>query len=277
MIQSMTGFGKAEVDFSEKKITVEIKSLNSKQFDVNTRIPTAYKGKDNEWIRKKKVIFTADAGSAYETATEQGSRVSDLVFGDVLGWEGEAGRFFRVAYPDGRQGYVLRSESRLLEDWMASLRPDGESIVKGALRWKGIPYTWGGTSVKAFDCSGFVKTVYGGQGILLRRDASQQAATGLPVDVSAGYGQLLAGDLLFFGRRATEGTKERVRHVAIYAGNGEFIHAAGFVRVNSLDPAQPHYDAANAEELIRATRIVGAVGSAGIWAVGESPLCEIQP
>ncbi|MDR0768384.1 MAG: YicC family protein [Dysgonamonadaceae bacterium] len=48
MIQSMTGFGKAEVDFSEKKITVEIKSLNSKQLDVNTRIPTAYKGKDME-------------------------------------------------------------------------------------------------------------------------------------------------------------------------------------------------------------------------------------
>jgi uncharacterized protein (TIGR00255 family) len=48
MIQSMTGFGKAEVDFPKKKITIEIKSLNSKQLDVNTRIPTAYREKDVE-------------------------------------------------------------------------------------------------------------------------------------------------------------------------------------------------------------------------------------
>jgi uncharacterized protein (TIGR00255 family) len=48
MIQSMTGFGKAEVDFPRKKIAIEIKSLNSKQLDVNTRIPTAYREKDVE-------------------------------------------------------------------------------------------------------------------------------------------------------------------------------------------------------------------------------------
>ena len=48
MIQSMTGFGKAEVDFPGKKIVIEIKSLNSKQFDVNTRIPIAYREKDIE-------------------------------------------------------------------------------------------------------------------------------------------------------------------------------------------------------------------------------------
>jgi uncharacterized protein (TIGR00255 family) len=44
----MTGFGKADVDFPKKKITVEIKSLNSKQLDVNTRIPAAYREKDIE-------------------------------------------------------------------------------------------------------------------------------------------------------------------------------------------------------------------------------------
>lgn len=48
MIQSMTGFGKAEVDFQGKKITVEIKSLNCRQLDVSTRIPTAYREKDIE-------------------------------------------------------------------------------------------------------------------------------------------------------------------------------------------------------------------------------------
>lgn len=70
MIQSMTGFGKSEVDFPGKKITIEIKSLNSKQLDVNTRIPAAYREKDveirnmlSQGIERGKVdfIITLDA------------------------------------------------------------------------------------------------------------------------------------------------------------------------------------------------------------------------
>ena len=43
MVKSMTGFGKAEVALSNKKITVEIRSLNSKQLDLNMRIPGVYR------------------------------------------------------------------------------------------------------------------------------------------------------------------------------------------------------------------------------------------
>ncbi len=43
MIQSMTGFGKANLQLNNKKVTVEIKSLNSKGFDLNTRIPSVYR------------------------------------------------------------------------------------------------------------------------------------------------------------------------------------------------------------------------------------------
>jgi uncharacterized protein (TIGR00255 family) len=43
MIQSMTGFGKASLQLSTKKITVEIKSLNSKGLDLNTRMPSVYR------------------------------------------------------------------------------------------------------------------------------------------------------------------------------------------------------------------------------------------
>ena len=48
MIQSMTGYGKAVVTFKEKKINVEIKSLNSKQLDLNTRIAPLYREKEME-------------------------------------------------------------------------------------------------------------------------------------------------------------------------------------------------------------------------------------
>lgn len=48
MILSMTGFGKAVVEIPNKKITAEIKSLNSKQFDMSVRIPVAYREKELE-------------------------------------------------------------------------------------------------------------------------------------------------------------------------------------------------------------------------------------
>jgi uncharacterized protein (TIGR00255 family) len=46
MIQSMTGYGKTLVQLPSKKITVEIKSLNSKNLDLNTRVPSAYREKE---------------------------------------------------------------------------------------------------------------------------------------------------------------------------------------------------------------------------------------
>jgi len=48
MIQSMTGFGRATLILPQKKISVEVKSLNSKQVDINTRIPSFYKEKELE-------------------------------------------------------------------------------------------------------------------------------------------------------------------------------------------------------------------------------------
>ena len=56
MIQSMTGYGKAVLQLPTKKVTIEIKSLNSKNLDLNTRMPGYYKEKDIE-VRKKLAKF----------------------------------------------------------------------------------------------------------------------------------------------------------------------------------------------------------------------------
>ena len=48
MIQSMTGYGKASATFGDKKINVEIKSLNSKAMDLSTRIAHLYREKEIE-------------------------------------------------------------------------------------------------------------------------------------------------------------------------------------------------------------------------------------
>ncbi len=52
MIQSMTGYGKSVLQLPTKKVTIELKSLNSKTLDLNVRMPSYYKGKELD-VRKK--------------------------------------------------------------------------------------------------------------------------------------------------------------------------------------------------------------------------------
>jgi len=230
----------------------------------------------NRWASAKKIIFTDDYGFAYETQDEHKQRVSDLVFGDLMKWEGESEKFYQVSYPDGRKAYVLKTQASLFDQWKSSCKLNEKSIVETALTLKGIPYIYGGTSEKGMDCSGFVKTVFLKNGVILRRDASEQAETGIPVDITKGYNNLRPGDLMFFGKKATVDTSEKIRHVAIYLGNKKFIHSSGYIRISSLDPNQPDYDQGNTREFIRASRIAGAVGSNGIWNIGDNPLYQIQ-
>jgi uncharacterized protein (TIGR00255 family) len=75
MMRSMTGYGKATCEFPDKRITIEVKSLNSKQLDVFTRVPNMYKEKDIEIRRliadklsRGKVEFNLFVESLGETA-----------------------------------------------------------------------------------------------------------------------------------------------------------------------------------------------------------------
>ncbi len=79
------------------------------------------------------------------------------------------------------------------------------------------PYRWGGNTRRGVDCSGFTKTIFQEQGILIPRVSRQQAEMGAPVDIDS----LRFGDLVFFNK----GGKGRITHVGMYYGNGKFAHA----------------------------------------------------
>lgn len=238
---------------------------------------TMTKDEFNNWTNSPKIIFTDYFGFGYQYPDKGKQTVSDLVAGNILRYEGEDGDFYRASYPDGRQAYILKGQAKKYENWQASLNLTGENLVKKSFGMMGIPYVWGGTSVKGMDCSGFTKTILFLHGIILTRDASQQVNTGTPVDISSGYENLQVGDLMFFGKKATEGKKERIRHVAFYIGNNEFIHASGCIRISSLDPTKPNYDEVNTKEFIRASRVIGAVDTQGIWSINNNPLYKVQP
>jgi hypothetical protein len=225
------------------------------------------------WNKAPKVVFTDYFGFSYQSPDKNSQHVSDLAATNMLKLEGEKNGFYKVSYPDGRIAYVIKEQCMPFNKWLISKEIIGESFVDEAYKLMGIPYVWGGTSVKGMDCSGLTKTVLLMHGVILMRDASQQAYTGIPVDISNGYDNLKVGDLMFFGKKAGDNKKERVRHVAFYAGNKKFIHASGCVRVNSLDPASPDYDEGNAKEFIRAIRVIGAIDKEGanIWSVKGNP------
>jgi cell wall-associated NlpC family hydrolase len=105
------------------------------------------------------------------------------------------------------QGHTIRS---------ADPAPVGARALVEAARHLGAPYVYGATGPNAFDCSGFVRYVFGRVGVALPRTAAEQyaAVRHLP------DAQRQPGDLIFF-RLGGGG----IDHVGIYAGNNEIIVA----------------------------------------------------
>lgn len=104
----------------------------------------------------------------------------------------------------------------------------GEQAAAVALQQVGVPYRYGGTSPRGFDCSGLVHYSYANVGLSIPRTTS-----GLWQALPAiGNSDMRVGDLLFF---RIEG---KMSHVGLYLGNRRFVHAPSSgktVTVESLD------------------------------------------
>jgi cell wall-associated NlpC family hydrolase len=96
--------------------------------------------------------------------------------------------------------------------------------------------------------------------MVIPRDASQQVHTGKLIDSTRNFENLVPGDLLFFGRPATDTTSERVVHVGMWIGNNEFIHSSGSVHVSSVAKEAPNYDDFNYNRYLRTKRLLDQEG-----------------
>ena len=98
----------------------------------------------------------------------------------------------------------------------------GARAVADAMRLRGVPYVWGGSTTAGFDCSGFTAFVYAKFGITLAHSTYAQWDAGTHIPKR----DLRPGDLVFF---------DGIGHVGIYIGDGRFIHAPHTGAVVSVD------------------------------------------
>ncbi|RPA65189.1 NlpC/P60 family protein [Gordonia oryzae] len=129
-----------------------------------------------------------------------------------------------VAGPAGRP-----AEGEVTDGGVAITLPDGSiayapnvraaAAVRAALSQQGVPYVWGGTDPRGFDCSGLTQWAYRQAGLELPRLAQEQDSAGFAV----AQADLMPGDLAVWDG-----------HVAIYVGNNQLVEAGDPVQIAPL-------------------------------------------
>ncbi|MDR6550850.1 NlpC/P60 family protein [Paenibacillus qinlingensis] len=168
-------------------------------------------------LELKRAEVISDKAWLYKNPSERLIELSYLTSLPMLEANNE---WVKVQTPEGI-GYLKGDDIRWVDGPLASKAGEahvGQGIVEQGRRFLDLPYLWGGVSSYGYDCSGFAYAMHRYFGILIPRDASDQAKQGTLVDKE----QLEPGDLLFFAHE--EGTGA-IHHVGIYMGDDQMIHS----------------------------------------------------
>lgn len=161
-----------------------------------------------------------------------GVKAIEVSFGTRLPVLSAFGSIVHVAVAGGETFDVASSAVVVAETGRAALPSNASAVVASMRLFLDVRYLWAGTSGFGFDCSGLMYTVFKVHGVLLPRDAQDQAGAGLAVARSA----MQPGDLVFL---ASSGY---VHHVAVYIGGGLLLDSPDLGRgVQIVSMGAPPY------------------------------------
>ena len=182
--------------------------------------PRGYPG----WVRSEFLSPSSPAAEQYAVVmksrthlrTEPGGLPGMLIYLDTrLPVESAQEDWVRVRLPDGAIGWLPRRDVRLTGDLSLAVPADVFFALAESLA--GVPYKWGGTTADSLDCSGMPYRLFHAFGILMSRDADDQALEG----VFVGRYSVRKGDLIF----AATSSGGKITHEVIYWGNSMVLDA----------------------------------------------------
>ena len=197
-----------------------LKQKNERWFKVRS-LHDGYEG----WLTSHMITIVKD---------EEAKSSSRFICGDMLTeieWDGQtmwipAG----ACLPgfNGEEGIVGELKYKFKGKVIDRLAADSFQVLEPSAlsKWLNVPYLWGGRTLMGIDCSGFVQILFRLTGIDLPRDAWQQAQEGREVKKLS---EAQLGDLAFFD------DKDEIVHVGILLSSDKIIHAAGKVRIDTID------------------------------------------
>ncbi len=157
-------------------------------------------------------------------------------------------RYMAVKTVNGGIAYVHRMNVKPLTEMTAkktNIEAQRDAIIETAKQYLGSCYRWGGKTTCGIDCSGLAFMSYYMNGYIVHRDAKFEMTPGIK-EIS--FEELEKGDMMFFPG-----------HVALYIGDGLYIHSTsslGGVGYNSFDPNSDIYNDDLRKSFERAGRVI---------------------
>ncbi len=171
------------------------------------------------------ILKTAADGEYFHILDDEGGGWMEVQVGDAVGYLSAE----RVDIEDA-EAYKESEEAQAsqIQAQAAAAYDYRQVIVNFAKQFLGCRYRYGGNDPNTgVDCSGFVRYVMqNAAGVAMQRSSVSQAAQGMSISAD----QMRPGDLVFYG------SGSRINHVAIYAGDGQVVHASTYKTGVKMSP-----------------------------------------
>jgi len=204
-------------------------------------------------------VVSAGTTFLYQRPDDRSEALTQSKRGDVvfLLRQAEDGFYYCHGW-DGYVGYIRGADIQRIdtESLVQSMPSDQarktDPAIQAGSALMGTPYKWGGTTADGIDCSGLTRHAFSQIGVVLPRDADQQALTGRLTATRSHRAGMQRGDLMFF-----MGSRGKISHTAIYLGDNKYLESGGpGVRIGSLDPDDPAYEPKRDRGFAFAKRVV---------------------